>query len=86
MQFVNDSLTNCNVLVIKFIPAFGILDISDGKSGKSEYCHRPLILQEGAMDLRGQGSVDCDFADGGTLADDVDAWGESVSGSGDPDA
>lgn len=32
IKFVNDSLTNYIILIIKLIPAFGILDIRDGKT------------------------------------------------------
>lgn len=32
LKFVNNLLTNYILLIIKFIPSFGILDISDGKT------------------------------------------------------
>ena len=37
-KFVNDSLTNYIVLIIKLIPSFCILDVGDGKTGLSGEC------------------------------------------------
>lgn len=50
IKFVNGSLTNYITLIIKLIPAFGVFDISDGKTG---------LTGESSLEVKTQAIEEC---------------------------